>query len=121
MLDASNRRDWDAVLAELHSEVEIDDRDILDSDVSRGHEAYLRWRDTWNASWESWRMEDIGLREGGDDVVVALFRMVVRGRGSGIELAREDALVLELAGGKIRRIGYWNDQDRALEAAGLSR
>jgi hypothetical protein len=52
--------------------------------------------------------------------VVALFRMVARGRGSGIELMRDDALVFELRSGKVARLGYYNDQAEALEAAGLS-
>jgi hypothetical protein len=46
--------------------------------------------------------------------------MVVRGRASGIELVRDDALVFELRSGKIARLDYYNDQAEALEAAGLS-
>jgi len=46
--------------------------------------------------------------------------MIVRGKGSGIELTREDAVLAEYRAGKIVRIGYYNDQAQALEAAGLS-
>jgi len=45
--------------------------------------------------------------------------MIVRGKGSGIELARDDAALAEFRDGKIVRIGYYNDQAQALEAAGL--
>ena len=45
--------------------------------------------------------------------------MIVRGKGSGVELAREDATLAEFRGGKIVRIGYYNDQAQALGAAGL--
>jgi len=46
--------------------------------------------------------------------------MIVTGRGSGIELTRDDAVLSELQNGRIVRIGYYNDQAQALEAAGLS-
>jgi len=46
--------------------------------------------------------------------------MVAKGRGSGIEINREDAIAYTLHGGKITRVEYYNDQQQALEAAGLS-
>ncbi len=55
----------------------------------------------------------------GDDKVLALFRMIVTGKGSGIELIRDDAVLGEFRGGRIARLGYFNDQQHALEAAGL--
>ena len=65
-------------------------------------------------------MEDIEVLPGGEEgLVVALFRMVARGRGSGVEVERKDALVFKLRDSKIVRIGYYNDQAQALEAAGL--
>ena len=118
-LSLTIHEDWQAVLAYLDPAVEIDDTDILDADDYRGHDAFFKWLADWGESWESWRMEDIELRPAGEDHVVALFRMVVRGKGSGIELERQDALVYELRRGKIVRIGYYNDQRQALEAAGL--
>lgn len=52
--------------------------------------------------------------------MLTLFRMIVKGKGSGVELARNDAVLAELDGGKITRIGYYNDQHQAREAAGLA-
>ena len=46
--------------------------------------------------------------------------MIVRGKGSGIELTREDAVLAQYREGKIVRIGYYNDQSQALRAVGLS-
>ena len=57
--------------------------------------------------------------EGGDQVI-ALFRMIARGEGSGLEVERLDAIVYRLKGTKIVRLEYFNDQEQALEAAGLS-
>ena len=64
----------------------------------------------WDEIWESWRIEGLELRSSGDDKVLALFRMIAKGKGSGIELTREDAVLGELRGGKIVKVGYYNDQ-----------
>ena len=45
--------------------------------------------------------------------------MVVKARGSGVELTRPDALVASFRGGKAVKLGYYNDQARALEAVRL--
>ena len=76
--------------------------------------------DPWNESWDSWRLEDVELLPSGEDKVLGLFRMIVKGKGSGIELARDDAILAEFAEGKIVRIGYYNDHAQAREAAGLT-
>jgi ketosteroid isomerase-like protein len=68
--------------------------------------------------WESWRIEGLELRSSGDDKALALFRTIAKGKGSGIELTREDAVLGEFRGGKIVKVGYYNDQQQALEAAG---
>ena len=46
--------------------------------------------------------------------------MIVKGQGSGIELSRHDAVVCTLRAGKITEMGYYNDQQQALEAVGLA-
>ncbi len=97
--------------------VEIDDQDIPDAD---GHDSFLEWQARWNESWDSWHFEALELLPAGEDKVLGLFRMIVRGKGSGIELARDDAILAEFAEGKIVGIGYYNDQAQGREAAGLS-
>jgi ketosteroid isomerase-like protein len=64
-------------------------------------------------------MEDPEFRAVWDDCVVALFRMVAIGEHSGLELERDDAVVYRIRAGRIVRVEYFNDQARALEAAGL--
>jgi ketosteroid isomerase-like protein len=109
--------DLEAATADFAPTVEIDDRDIPDAD---GHDSYYEWIGRWNESWASWRIEDLELRPSGEDKVVALFRIIATGRGSGVELERDDASLVEFRAGKVVRIGYYNDQRQALEAAGLS-
>ncbi len=118
---AQETDDWRPVLAEVDSDVEIDDLDIsLDTEHYRGHDTVRKWLGVWNDAWDSWRAEEQEIRAVGEDRVVALFLMLVRGKGSGIELSRHDALVCTLRAGKITEMGYYNDQQQALEAVGLS-
>jgi ketosteroid isomerase-like protein len=56
----------------------------------------------------------------GKDRAIGLFLVHAKGKGSGIELSRRDALVCTLRAGKIARGTYYNDQRQALEAVGLS-
>ncbi|MEO8037061.1 MAG: nuclear transport factor 2 family protein [Acidobacteriota bacterium] len=119
-LEAFVREDMEAVVAELDPEIEIDDTDIPDGDDYRGHDAFFKWLARWDEGWETSRIEDIEVLQGTDDRVVAPFRMIAQGKGSGIELERKDAIVCELRNAKITRIGYYNDQGKARKAAGLS-
>jgi ketosteroid isomerase-like protein len=116
VLEAAGRKDYQAVLADLDPEVEIDDADIPES---TGTDSFFEWLARWDEAWESWRFEDVEVRAAGDDQVIALFRMVATGKGSGIELTRPDAVVASFRGGKAVKLGYYNDQALALEAVGL--
>jgi ketosteroid isomerase-like protein len=119
-MDALVREDWKAVLAELDPEVEIDDLDIsLDTDHYRGHEGFVKWLSVWNDAWDSWRLEDVEVLPVGEDRVIALFLMLVTGKGSRIELDRRDALTCTMRAGKIVGMAYYNDQQQAREAVGL--
>jgi ketosteroid isomerase-like protein len=117
IVEASGRHDYQAVLADLDPEVEIDDTDIPES---TGADSFLEWLARWDEAWDSWRVEDLEVRAAGDDQAIALFKMVVTGKGSGVELTRLDAVVASFRGGKAVKLGYYNDQTQALEAAGLS-
>jgi ketosteroid isomerase-like protein len=115
--EALARGDYVAAAAELGPKVEIDDTDIPES---TGTDSFYTWMARWDAAWESWRVEDLEVRPVGEDRTISLFKMIAKGKGSGIELSRDDAVVTEYRDGKIVRIGYYNDQSLALEAVGLS-
>ncbi|MEA2346879.1 MAG: hypothetical protein QOG62_666 [Thermoleophilaceae bacterium] len=119
-LAALLREDWDAAVADLSPGAEIRDHDIPDADVYRGPEGFLKWVSQWGESWESWSVEDLQVRAAGTDRAVALFRMVAKGSGSGVEVNRLDGVAYAFENGAIVRIDYFNDQQRALEAVGLS-
>jgi hypothetical protein len=76
LVRAQDSDDWQPVLTELDTDVEIDDLDIsLDTEHYRGHDRFRKWIGVWNESWESWRVEDVEVRPVGEDrlpVVAAL-------------------------------------------------
>src|SRR6266480_2348367 len=118
---AQRSGDWQPVLAELALDVEIDDLDIsLDSEHYRGHDGVRKWIGVWMESWESWGLEDVEVRPVGEDRAIGLFLVRAKGKGSGIELSRRDALIATLRTGKIEKGTYYNDQQEALEAVGLA-
>jgi ketosteroid isomerase-like protein len=116
MAEAYDRKDYQAVLAELDSAVEIDDTDIPET---TGADSFLTWVNRWDEVWESWHTENLEIRPARRGQVVALFTMVAKGRASGVELRRADALVASFRDGKAVKLGYYNDQARALKAVGL--
>jgi len=113
-------QDWGNVFPTLDSKVEIHDFDVPDAGVYRGHEGFVAWLQRWNEGWDSWRIEDLEFRATGDDEALATFRMIAKGKHSGLEIERDDALLYRVTDGKIVRMEYFNDRELALEAAGLS-
>ncbi len=117
--EALVREDWVGLSEVISDECEVHDFDILDADVYRGPDGLLDWLAHWDRAWETWSPRHLTFQEIGDDRVLALFRMVATGRGSGIELNRQDAVAFTVRGGKLSRLEYYNDQQQALEAVGL--
>lgn len=114
---AIQRGDYEAAEVELDlDELEVDDRDIVESTGADSHRA---WLERWDQAWDTWRVEEQSVIPAGDSLVLSLFRMFVTGKGSGIELARDDALLAEFRDGKIVRLGYYNDQEQARRDADL--
>ena len=70
-------------------------------------------------AWEERRLEPEEFLDAGDDVVVLLHEYR-RGKGSGVELETETAVVVTVSGGRVARIQGYMDRDAALAAVGLS-
>ena len=103
IFEAVGRGDLEAAADTLDPEIEIVDFDIPDAGVYRGREGFFAWLARWDEGWESWRIEELEVRPVGDDQALALFRMVTKGKGSGIEMDRFDAIAYRLRDGKIVR------------------
>jgi ketosteroid isomerase-like protein len=70
-------------------------------------------------AWEERRLEPEEFIDAGDDVVVLLHEYR-RGKGSGVELETETAVVVTVSGGRVVRIQGYMDRKAALAAVGLS-
>jgi ketosteroid isomerase-like protein len=112
----TGKHQWDTI----DSEVEVYDHDIPDAGTYRGHEGYLRWVEDWSEAWGSFSMEPQRWVDAGDKVVL-IFQMTAKGKGSGVEVRRRDAIVWTVSDGKTVRLDYYNNEAQALEAVGLSK
>jgi ketosteroid isomerase-like protein len=121
-VEANNRRDYDALLAEFHPDVEWHGvMGIMfggEATVYRGHAGVLEYlRDidegftVRDVQWSEFR--DLGER------IVVLGHVRGRGRESGVELDSQYGAVADFKNGKVIR--YWDyfDHKGALEAAAL--
>jgi ketosteroid isomerase-like protein len=112
---ATGELPWDL----FDQEVEVYDHDTPDQGDYQGHEGVTRWLEDWGAAWAEWSIKPDEFIDAGDSVVIFI-RMDTKGRESGIEVQRQDALVYEIREGMIIRIDYYNDRKQALEAVGLA-
>ncbi|HMD57856.1 MAG TPA: nuclear transport factor 2 family protein [Solirubrobacteraceae bacterium] len=107
--------DWST----MHEQIEMHDHDIMDAGEYRGHEGFRRWLEDWSSAWSEFSMDPEEFIDAGERVVVVL-RMKATGRGSGVAVEREDAIVFELRDGMVVRIDYYNNRPQALKAVGLA-
>ena len=121
-IEATNRRDAEALVEELDPDVEWHPgiAALVDggSTVYRGHAGALEYfRDLDEAfaetHFELSEIRDLGSR------IFATGRFRARGEASGAETETPVALVVEEKNGKARRIQTYLDPEEALEAAGL--
>jgi ketosteroid isomerase-like protein len=103
----------------LDPEVEVHDHDIPDAGNYRGHDGFLKWLTDWSEAWGDFSMKAERWIDAGDRVVL-VFQLTARGKGSGVEVKRRDAMVWTLRDGMTIRIDYYNSEPQALEAVGLS-
>jgi ketosteroid isomerase-like protein len=121
--EAVGRDDPDGTARFFHPDVELHGTSggLSDGSVARGIEAVRATFDTWDAeAWEQTRLSPREFIPVGDRVVV-LQHERRRGRGSGVEVESETAVLFDLRDGLVIRLQGFMDQQDALEAAGLTR
>ncbi|HVS29579.1 MAG TPA: nuclear transport factor 2 family protein [Solirubrobacteraceae bacterium] len=121
--DAWNRRDFGAVLANLHENVEwrfdADAAVVPEADpIYYGHEGVRRFWELWVEPWESMTIKPEELIENGD-LVVVFVRFQAVGRGSGVPVETQPTHVYEMDAGKTKRFAHYADREKALRDAGL--
>jgi ketosteroid isomerase-like protein len=105
-------------LSTLHPEIEVHDHDIPDAGTYRGHRGYEKWLADWAAAWQNFSIEPEEYIDAGERVVLVI-RLRATGRGSGLELDRQDGLVFTMRDGLAVRLDYYGSKGEALEAVGL--
>jgi ketosteroid isomerase-like protein len=121
-LEAGNRGDVKALLAELDPKVEWHAAlPMLGGDaVYRGHEGVREiLLDVWEVIADT-EFDFPEIRDAGDQVV-GLGHFRGRGKGSGVETEMPFAYLADFRGGKAIRVRAYLDPNEALEAAGLQK
>jgi uncharacterized protein len=117
---AYNRRDFEAMRALNHPDVELDWSTSrgLGAGVYRGLQEVFGFYRDFLGTFEEVVIEPDRFIEAGDSVVVPNSAHI-RGR-DGIETVARSALVFEVRGGRLARISLHQGTREALEAAGLT-
>jgi ketosteroid isomerase-like protein len=117
---AWNRRDTDGWQAAFHPDCEVHAPLGMAEEPYRGHEGLRRWsRDIqesfghFDIAWEDLKSTP--------ECVIALGRIHVTGRESGVEFAQPVGYVAEFDGPTVKRLRVFFAHDEALEAARASR
>ena len=116
-LAALNAGHIEELVAVCDREFELDMSDrVFNPSTYRGHDGirqfYAEVLEVWDHyTWEPEQVVDHG------NLVVALLRTTGKGRGSGLEVERQTAMIWRVRGDKATSLRFYRDQDRALEAA----
>jgi ketosteroid isomerase-like protein len=106
------------VLVLLHPDFEWDA--MHREEPYRGREGALQGAEDWLEPAEEWRVEVEELTDAGEDRVLAVLRVYIRGRGSGVPIDQRIFAIARVADGKIRGIADFTERRDALAAAGLA-
>jgi ketosteroid isomerase-like protein len=118
VVDAFYQRDRDAVLALMDPEVEFHSA-LVEKKTYHGYAGLGQYRQDLDAAWSDWRSEDDRFLDAGQDRVLHLYRIRGVGRGSGVQVQQDIAILWRLRGGRILRGDVFLDQTDARDAAGL--
>jgi ketosteroid isomerase-like protein len=119
---ASMRRDWERAAELLDPKVEVHGTigGLWEGRVARGLSEMLNSFEAEDLeAWEERRLDPQRFLHT-NDLVVVLMHEYRRGRGSGIEVETDTAVVFTVREGRVIRIQPYMDQAAALKAAGLS-
>ena len=119
---AFNEEVLDAFLEYYHPDLEYDITKGSGPWAGMYHdrESVRRFLADYMELWEYVRMEPEEFTEVGDDQVIVLIRLRMKGKGSGIEVKATTLNVWTVHDGKAARIAVVNSKAEALDSVGLS-
>ena len=118
-IDAVNRRDLDAFLALMDTNVDAVSRIVTVEGGLQGHDGIRQWWENWLGAFPDYKLEVVEMRDLGD-VTIAVFS--ASGHGAGSDLPFEDNawLACRWRDGKATWWRVFRAEAEAVEAAGLS-
>jgi ketosteroid isomerase-like protein len=121
--DAFNRGDYETQLRLMHPDLvwrPAQGPGGPEGSIYRGRAEYSRWiHEEVIPVWESFRGEDLDIRELEDGRILILGHIRGTGRASGVEVTAPFGQIAEIRDGMAYRLTGYLDQESALEAAGL--
>jgi ketosteroid isomerase-like protein len=120
--EAFSRDGLDGLLEHVHPDAEYDITAGIGpyAGMYYGRAAIRNFLADYFETWEYVRMKPEDFIEVGDDHVVVLLRIHLRGKGSGVEVEARTTNVWTMRDGKAVRVAVYNDKAEALEAVGVS-
>jgi ketosteroid isomerase-like protein len=106
--------DQEGAAALLHPDFTVDDKDIPES---TGSDSLHEWMARWDDAFRDWRIEGLEVRVISETRTLQLFRIFATGRASGVELARDDATIVDFRDGRIVHLAYYNNHAQAIADA----
>lgn len=115
-LAALNAGDIEALVAVCDRDFELDMSDrVFNPSSYRGHDGIRQFHTEVLEVWEQYVWEPEQVIEEGNRIV-ALVRTTGKGRGSGLEVDRQTAMIWTVRGDKALSLRFYRDRERALEA-----
>ena len=120
--DAYNAGDIEALLRFCAADIEVipDRSAFLEVAQLHGLEAFRDWLDEIGKAWDSVRWEIREARAVGTDRVLLRGDWGGEGHGSGLEIASNFSGIYTVRDRQIKRLEFFQDHAKALEAAGLA-
>jgi ketosteroid isomerase-like protein len=119
-VEAVNGGDDDAVVETFHPDVVFEPRRASMQGTYRGHAGVREWLADTRENFAAFRLVITDRRDLGDDRVLSIGTLYVRGQGSGVETEVPTAAIAAFRDGTIVSLKDYGDRSKALEAAGLS-
>jgi ketosteroid isomerase-like protein len=114
--EALNSGDIDALVTLCDTSFRLDMSErVFNPAVYEGHDGIRRFYSEVRDVWESYVWEPEQLIEAGHEVVV-LLRSTGKGRGSGVEVERQTAMVWSVREGRAVALRFFRDRGQALRA-----
>jgi ketosteroid isomerase-like protein len=120
IVDAIRDRRWEEATRQLAPDAELHGTvgGLTEGSVWRGPEQIRDFFEQDSEAWDERRLDAERFIDAGDCVVVLLHEFR-RGKGSGVEMETDTAMVYEVGDGRVVGIQGYMDRGEALEAVGL--